>query len=437
MEIWNKRVGEVVTVVLVSLGLIGVGSLPPSASAQPARSTVEVARAGVRTGFEGQGMHPSPAALGRFVAGGHHLQQSPAERLKFFLEFARVAPNFLGLLWRRVGREIPLEAMEAAAPEIERVTLDRLSELTEVQQLALMVSQGRGPSNDKKARKRRAVAISGLRKDPALQEHFGKIQDRWLAGLPTGAHGPLYSTVESFIDLKVLIARNLYFGGGEISRSTVRDEVRRLLELRERFGEAPVFRGRQVVFLASAQRAPGSRTLLFAPRQLRTAVARQAAKFWFPLGHSGEPEAPPPIAAVLEEVEASAPLTVLFSGHGRARALRYRGSLKVREFARLLAEQPAREGEPTIVILLACYSYNFARRLLEDFEELDPDLPKPILVTPEEHGQAWEKAVFGGRLDRALDSARPTVTLQRFAREWGVGASVLVPDDDNQPRQIF
>ena len=377
----------------------------------------------------------SPAAYARFVARGGHRDLSPEDRRRFFLGFARSAPAELAAMWRAVGGEVPREAGEVAAPRLEQLALSRLSRFPPEDQLGMMLGEGPHRPSSKRLRKERKRAIRALAGDPALEENFARIEDRWLERLlvDTASRGLVYATPEELVEVKVLIARNLFFGGGKVTRESVRAEFRRLLDLRDRYRRLPVFSGREVVLVASDERADPDGPPIFGGSGLRGSLEKEAVAVTSYGG--GTPTAA--TDEVMSELESVGRLTFVFTGHGRPGALKYRGALKVRELARALAEQSRSTGEPVIAVVLACRSHDFARNLLDAFERQAPGLPKPILITPEEYGQPWVKAGYGSELSRSLGRRAEAVTLGDLGLEWGLGASVFVPGHDNVPRQIF
>lgn len=338
-------------------------------------------------------------------------------------------------MWRALSGNVPAEAGELAAPRLEQLALRRVARLSPEDQLGMMLGQGSHPPSSKRLRKERTRAIGALAEDPALEENFARIEDRWLKRLlvDTASRGLLYATPEELVEVKVLIARNLFFDRRKVTRESVRTEFQRLLELRVRYEGIPVFSGRDVVLVASDARAETDGPPIFGGSGLRGSLKREARGVTSYGGSS--PSASP--HRVLAQLEVMDQLTFVFTGHGRSRALKYRGALKAQELARALAASTRGKGEPVIAVLLACSAHDFARNLLASFEQLEPDLPKPILITPEEYGQPWIKAGYGSELARSLGSHSNAVTLGDLGMDWGLGASVFVPDLQNVPRQIF
>jgi hypothetical protein len=377
----------------------------------------------------------TPAAYARFVARGGHRELSPAARDRFFVAFAREAPRELAAMWRAVGAEVPPEAGALAAPRLEQLALSRVSRIAPEDQLGMLLGEGARRPSSKQNRKERTRAIRALSGDPALGENFARIDDRWLDRLlvENARRGLLYASPEELVEVKVLIARNLYFAGAEVTRTSVRAEALRLLDLRDRFGAMPVFSGREVILVASDDRVDGSDRPVFGTSRVRKSLEREAAG----IEQYGGESPSVPTDRVLSRVEHASRLTFVFSGHGRPGALKYHGALKIRELARALAEQSRRTGESVIAVLLACRAHDYARNLLDAFERLGPGLPKPILITPEEYGQAWIKPGYGSELATVLADRSEAVTLSDLGLGWGLAASVFVPDEDNIPRQIY
>jgi len=376
----------------------------------------------------------------RFVVRGLHRELASEKREELFIAFAQRSPEHLAYLWRQIGHEVPPRAREIAAPRLEQLALHRVSRLSLDEQLGLLLGQGTGSASSGKARKARTAALRGLSKDPALRENFARIEDSWLADFSSRrpSPGPLYATATGFVELKVLIARNLFFSHQRVTRESVGAELELLLRLRDRYGDAQIFAGREVVFVASSQRAPKSDHAVFGSRRVIRRLDATAAAL---SAYGGAASDRTPVRQVLSEVGERERLTFLFSGHGRSKALKYKGGISVRELADSLSRlraQGATGSQPPIVVVLSCYGHDFARNLLDRLDRLDPSVPKPILVTAEEFGQPWVKSVYGDELASVLSrGSGESVLLGELGRAWGAGATVLVPDDSNTPRQIF
>lgn len=379
------------------------------------------------------------ASFARFVVDGLHRDLTPQGQERFFVDFAQQAPEQLATMWRWVGPQVPARARDLAAPSFERLALQRVLRLSKDQQLGAVLGKGTLEPSSKKARKERDAAIRALSRDPAIERNFARIEDSWLEGLlpQTADEGLLYTTLEELVELKVLLARNLYSSGLEVDREHVRAEWIHLLELRRQYGDLPVFLGRDVVLVATPSETPSSGDQVFASKRLRRSLERSAAE----LTVYGGGQTQVPLPQVLDRARSADELTFFFAGHGRVNALRYQGGLEVEALARALAgyaRSDDGQGRRAIVLILACSGHDFARNLLSALQRIAPEVPKPILITAEEYGQPWVTETSGGDLERLLTRQAPTpVTLARLGHEGPPGVSVLVPDRDNIPRQIF
>lgn len=420
-------------VVVLILGAMLAGT--PPAIAEATRVTLTNPALAVDDGSEA----PGDVSYGRFVARGEHRSLSPRDMEAFFIRFAESAPGELANLWEHVGADVSPQAGIIAAPRLEGLALRRLVSLLPEDQLGMFLGKGAAEPGTKKARKERRKAVRALADDPALEANFNRIDDTWLDRLlvETAHRGLAYATPRGLVEVKMLIARNLFFTHREVNEETVRDEFRRLADLRHRFGTTPVFAEREVVLLASSQRVGQDREAVFGSSRTRRRLADQA--HWLEAYGGDLPTATP--QRIFQQLSGASSPTLVFSGHGRSQALKYGGGIDVDELARRLVtargERGSADDTTWIVVILACRGHDFARNLLLALHRLDPDVPKPILVTPEEYGQNWVKLARWAEIPAAGGPAGDLVTLEGLARHWGPGTSVLVPGRDNLPRQIF
>ncbi|MDA8018593.1 MAG: hypothetical protein MPN21_14225 [Thermoanaerobaculia bacterium] len=283
-----------------------------------------------------------------------------------------------------------------------------------------------------------AYSLTRLQRDPAIRRHFEAIEASWLlrsnGSVPATEH-PGNPLARDLVETKVIVARNLFLRGvGEISAGTVTAEMDRLRSNRRRLAATPLFRGRTVVYAASADRLSDGRPT-FGGLADRVAVERDAERFYFFRGD--ERQSPAGEAASLENLLRSrARLTFVFEGHGRDKALKLDRSLRVGRLASLLASRPAHLPSP-ILILDACRAHDFARNLLAELARRGTDAAPPVIIVPDEYGQNLIKDVFGGRfLRRDLEAGDPASTIGTALQSQSRRLSVYAPDDHDVPMQI-
>lgn len=344
------------------------------------------------------------------------------------LALALGAPEIFGADMRQPAPRPATRPAVAVEPVATDPVIARLATLSPDEELAVFL--GSGAKLDGR-RYTPAARLARLVADPALATVYPRIDDRWLAVPGTEA---LRGDTRGTVEIKVMVARNLYFRGREATAQSVRDEALRIVALRRRYQELAMFGDRQVLFAASDDEHRGGGHV-FGRLPTRQRLAQIAGRLDFL-----RPGESPDLERRLSETLGSAErLTFLFEGHGRGDALKLDGALGPRQLARLLARRATAAGDATpILILDACQSHNFSRTLLAELERLAPSV-RPIIVTPEEYGQDFVKPGHGDPfLDRDLGiSYRDRVTFGDLFVEPRTMASVYVPGDDGRPAQIL
>ncbi len=89
--------------------------------------------------------------------------------------------------------------------------------------------------------------------DPALT-HWADVRDEWIdwarSGMPdmTRAQANVWR-----LQMKAMIARNLFLRNRDVNQDTVRQEFARILALRDAYANTPLFRGRNILFMAHSE----------------------------------------------------------------------------------------------------------------------------------------------------------------------------------------
>lgn len=323
---------------------------------------------------------------------------------------------------------------ETTRADVPREIRERMARMSSEEQLREYFDAG--PTVRGRSRQTRNVySLDRFLSDPALRHHFEGIDVRWLDPASSldlaGVESPRL-LLWSLIELKVMVARNLYLRDHAPTEAAVRHEVREVLDTRRRFADLSLYAGRSVIYAASDDTLDDGRNH-FGRLANRAVMERDAARFHFFRGD----EAPASGVGFEELFRTERDLTFVFEGHGREKALKFDGKLTARRLARLLAERPA-HFPAAVVILDACRAHDFARHLFDELAELPDRGPLPVVVVPEEYGQSVLKDVFGGRFLRqelrAADGAGASVGSALRARS--VRLSVYVPDAGDRPMQI-
>ncbi len=311
--------------------------------------------------------------------------------------------------------------------------LEQTAEMSRDEQLALYLGSRQSRTSSAK-RYSEEARVTRLVEDPAIRNQFTEIHESWFQGALTewSPQEPLFRNVKELIQLKIMIARNLHFRGLPATRAAMHQEYERIQALRRQYREQSLFVGREVIYAASGDRRKvGSKYRhVFGHQPTQAHVRQQAERFTF--YRQGDPWSSLDFG---QQVEAAQDLTLLFEGHGREKALKLEGALSFADLGRTLR---AREGRGTSILLLdACQSHNYSRRLL-DFLSQVAGTAMPVIITPEEYGQDFIKSAYGDRfLSDDLKLGQIHVKMGHLMEDSSITTSVYVPDQDNLPTQIL
>ena len=286
-------------------------------------------------------------------------------------------------------------ALEAAEEQVLR----QLRGLTIEEEVSLYLPRRQGARQGAAGAKAfdPAAQVRRLLRDPELRQ-LGRIADDWVAELA----GPFVSA-EALIEVKVMVARNLRDRGLTATRETVALVLQEIAATRAELAQAPLFRGRQVVFLAGKEGLAEGPTF---GKDSTLAALRAQEPAALTLLRSGEKGALTLLARNIREADR---LTLLIETHGRPGALEFSGALAADELAAMFA---ARQGKSqAIVIFNTCFGHDFARAFADRLRARGADTP--ILIVPEEFGQATlvGRQESGFTRDELGIGRRPTSTL--------------------------
>lgn len=237
-----------------------------------------------------------------------------------------------------------------------------------------------------------AGQLRRFRRDPALAR-FAAVDAAWVAEIA----GP-FTSAAALVEAKVILTRGLAAQRLAPSRANAALVWRELEAERGRLAGLKLFGGRHVVFAAGKDESQGAPTF---GKASTLAALRSQGPASLDLLRSGERGAE---ASLARAIARDGELTLVLETHGRPGALEFGGALGPDELAAMFAARPA--GSPAIVIVNACFGHDFARAFAERLERRG--LPLPILIVPEEFGQA----TVIGRQESA------------FTRELGIGGGV-------------
>ncbi|MEM1179881.1 MAG: hypothetical protein AAGM22_16150 [Acidobacteriota bacterium] len=328
--------------------------------------------------------------------------------------------------------EAPLPPVEVADArnEVAGLQIQRLTDMAPSEELAYFLGPNRQVGEGGPRLRSARARLRSLAKDPAY-EVYRTIDDRWLSCMAEDAER--FPHLRAVIDAKLLIARSLYSRHQTPSRSSVAAAYERIRDLRRTFADLSIVEGRRVVFAASSDRLAKSGERAFGRAAVRRLLDQRASDFEV-LGERGSRDAHRDLGAAL----ATGASTFYFEGHGSSSRLDYR-ELHYKKLAKMLAARAEIAETPTVLVLAACRSHNFARNLYRELDRLAPQAPKPVLIVPEESGQDYLKDVFGSELLR-VDLGVGVIGggQLRFAfSNPRNGLSIFVPDRDNHATQIL
>lgn len=433
---------------------------------------IQVLRESVRNGKFDSTI--TPIHLGLFLR-NHPIPEDPGIKT-LFEEIAKKAPAFIFTLKGPIMRthfrdetitEILLKAMERATEkEMEQIMENDFNRYIRNNQTLFEIFEKRAPGLFlvyKILERNRNLSLQGIIEDPAWSL-FKNIPNNWI---PTeNIENPDRAKIAEH---GLMIARNLHFQGiepEEITREMIVEESERILEMREKMKEIPIFKDRNVIMIADNEKNPenagNDETHRFGLDTTAEEVKHQQNSGEYSLERfriNTTTENPESVKnEILSRIAGTAgPLTILLEGHG----IRYgfhitnRDRITPRDFADALNERhrlrQKEKGqtpeEPVIIIYNSCFGSNQGRYL---YEHLNPDVQKPVIITKSEHGQSsytnfdsiYHSHFLRGNIFRKHENGIATVggsveeALSESPEYQDSNPSVYVPGKNNKPMQI-
>lgn len=252
------------------------------------------------------------------------------------------------------------------------IQLRRLASMSKDEQVLLYLPSRDGMRGQDGGAFDPAGQLRRFRRDPGLAL-FDQVDLAWISEIA----GPFVSA-EALVEAKVIVTRALAARRLAPRHENVAQVWTELSAERARLAEQRLFSGRHVVF-AAGQDDRGSGSIF--GKENTVAALRGQGPAKLEVLRSGERSA---TAALAKAIAEAGELTLLLETHGRPDALQFGGALGADELAAMFAARPARS--QAIVIINACFGHDFARAFAARLQKRG--LPVPILIVPEEFGQA-------------------------------------------------
>ena len=190
---------------------------------------------------------------------------------------------------------------------------------------------------------------------------------------------------------QVMVARNLYFNGKEVTPENIKAEVSRIVETRKQVKDIPVFSERNVLSLSyEGESFFASKHPAFMKR-----IEEDGGEI------IGDSRMDADSGMTVEDIKdkylnslatAEGPLTFIFRGHGSKEHLHLSKEVQIsafeffdayRERAQEMKDAPLQNRD--IIINMGCYGANFIRNFYEMCDR--NNVPKPIFISEAEYGQ--------------------------------------------------
>lgn len=305
-----------------------------------------------------------------------------------------------------------------------------------------------------------AKMVDALLADPASQR-LDDFDPDWVESpVKSGGHTLDFHEKEK-PSLCIAVVRNLYFKDIDVTEENVKQELERIMLTRKQYEDMPVFRGRNVLFVAHSERKPPETVKKYDEGQIRNddefrfgksavleTVRRQGAKVDLKKADDTLESLEKTKAETLRGiVDTPPPFTFVFDGHGGKSAIylsngvagpvnegELKDSVKItleelveaftkryEKFPGLVAPSSPLAANRDILIFSACFNHTFARRF---FELLPEDVLKPIVIGASEYGQ-YAHSNLGTRygssfFDNTLGMGNPLGSITTFGEVfWG------------------
>ncbi|TSC58347.1 MAG: Uncharacterized protein Greene041619_571 [Candidatus Peregrinibacteria bacterium Greene0416_19] len=318
--------------------------------------------------------------------------------------------------------------------------------------------------------------------DPALRSVLS-VRDEWIDWKRVGLSIPsspksddldrIADIYNKQVQMRAMIARNLFFQGLEVTQETVQTEMERIMKAREKYRDVTLFQGRNVLVAAHRETLPkekeqksgdryrfGKRAVIESIRKQGGLLPEQSFIRPEETDESGQDAK----RRILERIRTlRPPATFVFDGHGSPKALylsdgepqdkgfhekKHTSKITVAELADAFVERAKNfhtlETDDVktkdILILGTCYNSNFIRSF---YESLGND-PKPVALGMSEYGQEGYSELsspFGSQFySKVLDLGSGTKTTIGTVYENELkgdsNPSLYIPDELNRTMQI-
>lgn len=334
-------------------------------------------------------------------------------------------------------------------------------------------------ATDTELKDKKESLVNNLLLDPAL-EHLSKLNSDWIKS-PVKIEGKAYfihpADKLSFV---VAVVRNLFFKKIELTEESVEQEVERILLIRVKNKNQPIFRGRNVLIMAHLEVKPSvyiqkpNKNLImnddkyvFGKSATVETIRRQNAKVEVMRAEDNIESLKKTKAEVLQGIiNTPPPFTFVFDGHGSENGIylshgqigAVAGSPEREDCIKITVEELAAAykkryvkypglktpllpsvAQRDILIFASCFNHTFARRF---YDLLPADAAKPVIIGTSEYGQYGHSdygSIYGScffertlALDRSLGN---TTTFQEVFwgdRNQGIdNPYVYIPDEMN------
>ncbi len=234
-------------------------------------------------------------------------------------------------------------------------------------------------------------------KDPALKK-IGEINPAWVwEGYRQENPEESKDEKKFFDNLRVTVARNLHFQEIPVTEATVKREMARIMEAREKFGTIPLFEGRNVLFLTHEEDRFNSPAHYDLTKQIEAdggKICGDSAELW-KKGVTGN-RIREKFLDLLENT--TSPLTFIFVGHGSKYGMHLSGGdfISYAEFYRAYLNRRKKQMETgagaedlDIFITKGCHGADFVRNFMAYAKHGNKfrGIPIPIFISESEYGQ--------------------------------------------------
>jgi len=321
--------------------------------------------------------------------------------------------------------------------------------------------------------------------DPALR-HLGKVQQEWVKDLAmessdrmsarlnniriwSGKKG-MKKSIEAFpyesylANAQAIVARNLFFQGRGVDKENVKAEVKRLIEVRRRYRDVPIFKDRNVVFVAHNEQKKSDKNgdlNRFGKKLFTDRIEADGGKLSKVIRAEETIESlKQKKQEILNKIKTTKPpFTFVFDGHGSPEGLFLSDApegkegewsdvmkITVEELFEAYQDRPKSSNphEKDIFILASCFNATFIRHFYELCDA--KRVSKPIFAGESEYGQVGyseNESKYGEDFFQSMfDPQNPTShaklgnLIDNDAWNKNSNPSIYIPDENNKTMQL-